>query len=116
MRSVVHNLLALGPLPAEDGATVERIHHFEEALAAISPPISDSEAEALVGLFGSDNCFGLSWTLLHLVETAPSWPIEACLNSTHSVWGQVLRDRALNSSCVHPNEVSSNTPLERSRD
>ena len=33
--------------------------------------MTDEEAKLLLGSFGPDDCFGLAWTLLHLIETAP---------------------------------------------
>ena len=94
MRAAVRNLIALGQLPAESSATAEGVRQFEEALHSIDPPLTDSEAEALVPLFGPDTCFGLSWSLVHLIETAPGWPIEACLASGQSAWVERLRERA----------------------
>jgi hypothetical protein len=94
VRTTVRNLIALGQLPAESAATVERVRLLEEALRSIDPPLTDSEAEALVPLFGPDTCFGLSWSLMHLIETAPGWPIEACFASGQSEWVQRLRERA----------------------
>lgn len=79
MRPKIVDLINLGTLPSEKGADVEKIRLIEETLAKIKPPITNEEAEALVKLFGEDSCFGLAWTLLHLVETAPDWPIEECL-------------------------------------
>jgi hypothetical protein len=95
VRTAVRNVVVLGQLPAENSATVDRVRQFEEALRSIEPPLTDAEAEALVPLFGPDNCFGLSWTLVHLIESAPSWPIEACLRG-QSGWVQCLRQRATN--------------------
>jgi hypothetical protein len=91
VRTAVRNVVALGRLPAENSATVDRVRQFERALRSIEPPLTDAEAEALVPLFGPDNCFGLSWTLVYLIESAPSWPIEACLRG-QSGWEQCLRE------------------------
>ncbi|MDX2851185.1 hypothetical protein [Actinacidiphila glaucinigra] len=33
--------------------------------------MTDEEAHALAGCFGDDECFGVAWVLLHLIETAP---------------------------------------------
>ncbi len=71
MRPEVIAFLNLGPLPSEeaDEATIERA---ETALHSIAPPLDDDEAEALMGCFGKDACFGLAWTLVHLIETSPA--------------------------------------------
>jgi hypothetical protein len=43
-----------------------------------------------VGLFGPDDCFGLEWSLVGLVETAPGWPLADCLENTDNEWIQGL--------------------------
>ena len=90
MRQEVRDLVKMGPLPDED-ATEERISEYERLLHCISRPLSDEEATALIGLFGPDDCYGLAWTLLHLIETAPSWPIEECLQDEDNQWIRRLR-------------------------
>jgi hypothetical protein len=52
--------------------------------------ISDAEVRGLVHLFGPDECYGLAWTLLHLIETAPGWPLHDCLQDTHNLWHERL--------------------------
>jgi hypothetical protein len=47
-----------------------------------------------VTLFGPDDCFGLGWTLLHLIETAPGWPIKAVLDGSQGEWIDRLRERS----------------------
>lgn len=68
---------------------------FEEQLSKVHTPISDDEAKALVRLFGPDDCFGLAWTLLHLIENAPSWVMEDAINGLEGVWVDRLRERAI---------------------
>jgi hypothetical protein len=48
----------------------------------------------LVKLFGPDDCLGLAWTLLHLIETAPGWPVESALVGLEGEWIDRLRERA----------------------
>ena len=40
-------------------------------LESVAKPVTDDEAAALAQLFGPGDCFGLAWTLVHLVESAP---------------------------------------------
>ena len=70
VRAEVRRLHALGPLPAEKGATEAGLVAHQAALEAISGPLSDDEARLLMECFGPDGCFGLAWTLLHLIETS----------------------------------------------
>ena len=62
-------------------------------LAAIKKPVTDEEANVLAGLFGCDDFFGMGWTLLHLIETAPNWSAEAYLENAGNEWVQRLKDR-----------------------
>ena len=109
MRRAVHELLALGPLPSEDEAEVEQLDRYEQLLHSIGRPVSDDEARVLVRIFplSDESCYGLAWTLLHLIETAPHWPLEDCLRDDRSEWVQRLRRgvenaRALEQASTEP--------------
>jgi hypothetical protein len=94
MQSAIETLVGLGPLPSSATATVPAVQMFEEQLSRVQTPISNKEACALVGLFGPDDCFGLAWTLLHLIETSPGWPIKGALDGLEGEWIDRLRERA----------------------
>jgi len=95
MRPEIARLVELGGFPSEEDATLEFLRQAEETLRGISQPLSNVEARALVGLFGPDSCFGLAWSVLHLVETAPGWPLQDCLENSENEWITLLRDRAV---------------------
>lgn len=95
MRPEVSYLATLGPLPAERGALPEIIARHQAALQSISRPVSDEEARAMVPLFGQDSCFGLAWSLLHLIETSPNWPLADVLSNCNNEWVARLRERAI---------------------
>ena len=94
IRDRVERLADLGSLPDEEAATEEQLEAFQALLENVVPPISNEEAGRLVGLFGPDECYGLAWTLLHLIETAPQWPLMDCLEDTQNEWIFRLRSRA----------------------
>jgi hypothetical protein len=94
IREQIRELANLGPLPDSE-ADADRIVIYEDLLASISPPVTDEEAGLLVKTFGSDDCYGLAWTLLHLIETAPSWPIKEYLQGNND-WIDLLRTRSEN--------------------
>lgn len=94
MQQAIISLLVLGPLPSPAVATVPTLQAFEEQLSKVQAPITDEEACALVKLFGPDDCFGLAWTLLHLIETAPGWPVKSALVGLEGEWIDRLRERA----------------------
>jgi hypothetical protein len=95
MRPEIRVLVELGRLPSEDDAEVELLERYETGLLQIEPPVTDEEAIALVGLYGDDGCFGLASTLIHLIETAPGWPINEVLAATGNPWILELKNRAI---------------------
>jgi hypothetical protein len=92
MREQVNELLKLGPLPSSE-ASAETIGRYQELLSSITPPVTNEEARHLTSLFGPDDCYGLAWTLVHLIESAPNWPVEEYLEGENE-WIGILRDRA----------------------
>jgi len=96
MRNAVERLVQLGSLPGADDVEEDRLIEFERLLKAIMPPVTDDEARALAKLFGPDDCYGLAWTLLHLIETAPGWPLQdvVALTGEGNEWTRRLRERA----------------------
>ena len=93
MRVEVADLVKLGPLPASTAA-VEEIAKHEKALGRIQPPVTDEEADALLRLFGPDDCYGLAWSLVHLIESAPHWPHKDALKAEGNEWTRRLRAAA----------------------
>jgi hypothetical protein len=84
----------LGPLPASSADETVIARH-ESLLHKIKKPVSDQEAALLVTLFGADDCYGLAWALLHLVETAPGGiPAKAPPNDSDNEWVRRLWARS----------------------
>ena len=96
MRACVIELVELGRLPEEAYATAPELDAFEAAIKAIGLPISDAEAVALLPVFpsGEGSCFGLAWSLLHVVETAPGWPCQAAQLNRSNPWIYSMLQRA----------------------
>lgn len=95
MRPEVTELVSLGPLPnARDAAEdALRFEEYERLLPLIKTPVSQSEADSLVTLFGRDDCFGLAWTVLHIVESVPGGPDVSRWHADND-WVQLLRERS----------------------
>ena len=93
IRSEVSELVRLGGFPSSKGVDLALIKRQQELLQSITPPISDAEARELIKLFGPDDYYGLAWTVLHLVEGTPNWPLADCLTSRSNEWVDRLRDR-----------------------
>lgn len=104
VRQEINTLYTLGPLPSEHDANPELIRKYEDLYRAIIRPITDEEARLLVKLFGSDGCFGLASSLIHLIETAPGWPLKDCLNNLDNEWIIVLRNRSIKGGLLSDSE------------
>ena len=94
MRPSVVAVLALGRLPDESVEDIDVWRRFEAALAALPERCLDDEAAALLDSLpdGEGSAYGMAWTLLHFIETAPSWPLWAELDD-RSPWVALLRRR-----------------------
>ncbi|MER7758164.1 hypothetical protein [Streptomyces sp. NPDC097619] len=93
MRAEVLTFVADGPLPdweAEDDELDRRVPQLE----AISKPVTGEEAAALVDCFGPDDCYGVAWTLLHLIETGPAPVLTAKPGPGANEWHHRLYERA----------------------
>lgn len=98
MRNEVNELLRLGSFPSSEDVIrskmVDLVKKYQELILSIEKPVTDEEAEALARIFGVDDFFGLCWTLIDLIETAPNWPIEESFGNIENEWTEMLRDRA----------------------
>jgi hypothetical protein len=95
VRAAVRELQKLGPFPSEDDAEVPQLKKIEELYRGITRPITDDEARILVELFGPDGCYGVASSFMHLIETAPGWPLKDCLEQLNNEWKVELRSRAI---------------------
>src|SRR4051812_13090582 len=92
IRQEIQDFVALGPLPSEQGQSDETIAMFEHALLKIAAPVTRAEAMMLTRSFGPDNCFGMAWSLLHLIESAPGG-LAIPSTADNNEWIQLLRAR-----------------------
>jgi hypothetical protein len=81
---------------------LERLERYSQLIVSIGKPVTDEEARVLASLFGPDDCFELEETLIHLVESAPGWPLWDCLEDTSNEWIQRLRRRLENAGISSP--------------
>ena len=101
MRSEVTELGKLGPLPSSDAILADPdgdalLKKYENLITSIKPPVTDAEARVLVWIFSPGDCFGLDWSLVHLIETAPNWPLSDCLETGCNEWVALLKQRIEN--------------------
>ncbi len=96
MRGEVRELVALGAFPPGGVADLQTLERQDALIRGLRQPATDDEARALCVLFGPDEYYGLTWPLLHFIESAPSWPIEECLTATANEWAERMRARVRN--------------------
>jgi hypothetical protein len=94
MQRVVDELMKLGPLTSSAKPDATKLEQFQTLLTQVVQPISNDEARALSTLFGPDDAFGLAWTILHITESAPGWPLEDVLGAPENEWIDRLKQRA----------------------
>jgi hypothetical protein len=96
MRSVVFP--ELPPIPSDATDDVKLLYLYEYLFRSIESPVTDEEARALITVFpvSPDSCFGLAWSILHAVETAPGWPLLDCLEDRENEWIERLCVRLRN--------------------
>ncbi|MEV5847614.1 hypothetical protein AB0M32_37205 [Streptomyces sp. NPDC051985] len=94
MRPEVQAFVETGPLPDWD-AREEEIDLRTRQLAAIPGPVTAEEAEALVACFGPDDCYGVAWTLLHLIETGPNPALTTQPDPDANEWHYRLYNRSV---------------------
>lgn len=95
VRQSVLDLAGLGPLPPSDHTTPEAVDQWYDRLTAITRPVNEAEALILLTLFGPDDCFGVAWSLLHLIETCKSGvPIYSKPSIDANEWLVRLWDRS----------------------
>ena len=95
VRQPIAELIAMGSFPSSKDVNLAEIKRQEELLNLIIRPVSDAEAKELIKLFGPDDYFGLAWTVVHLIESAPHWPLEDCLFTNNNEWMTRLKARSL---------------------
>lgn len=93
MQSAILALTKLGALPRCEDAHDDWLAKFQSYLLEIEQPVSNEDAAELAKLLGPDDCFGMAWTLVHAIETAPGWPLEEAISEANETWKNILRDR-----------------------
>ena len=91
LQPAVQELVTLGPLPHVDDPKWDITpNRWEEWINKIEKPVSDDDATALCGICGVDLSYGLGWSILYAIETAPSWPIVEAINLAPPYWKESM--------------------------
>ncbi|GAA4981198.1 hypothetical protein GCM10023205_57990 [Yinghuangia aomiensis] len=99
MRTEVQAFVADGPLPDWD-ASEDEIDRRCSRLDSIAKPVTRAEALALANCFGPDDCYGVAWPLLHLIETGPNPVLTTKPAPDDNEWRHRLWKRAVNAGLV----------------
>jgi hypothetical protein len=100
IRPAVVELIALGRLPTDEQSDIDpgRADRWAALVRQLYAEghVTDDEARALLGLLpeGDSDSFGVAWTLVHVIESAPGWPLRDVLDHAHGPWPDLLRARA----------------------
>jgi len=80
-----------------EGPDEARIESWVNALDAIEAPLSDEEAAALLACFPPDDStvYGVAWSLLHAIESAPYSASFLERLDDRSPWVIYMRERAI---------------------
>src|SRR5262245_19671060 len=71
-----------------------QVDQMQKSIEKIVPPVTLEEARLLLNSFGPDECFGLAWAVLHLIESAGGDVITEKPPPDANEWGRRLWDRA----------------------
>lgn len=99
VRASVVGLAGLGRMPtdARSEAEPDAADRWTAVVGELDEAgdVTDSEAEVLVRLLPEDDSesFGVAWTLVHVIESAPGWPLREALAQADGPWVEVLRRR-----------------------
>lgn len=113
MREAVIAFAAPGPFPSEQGLFGRRRGVVSQRLG---PSLDRSKMKTLASgpKFLNDDCFGAAWSLLHLIETAPGWPLQDAIAQAHPCWAEALRKRWLR-ECLVKSAAAFDGPRQRAR-
>ena len=103
MSSDVQAIVALGRMPSDEDEPDEGgIWRWQRALDALDAPLTAEEAVPLLECFPPDGSttFGLAWTLLHAIESAPYNAGFVEQLDDRSPWVRLLRDRAIRGGLI----------------
>ena len=100
IRPEIEELERLGPLPADDDddpGIDRKLFDVEHLLAAVDPPVTVEEGRVLAALFPRDGgtCYGLAWSLLHLIETLDADDLGAVVTGVNSAQGRKMFEQRL---------------------
>ena len=102
IRTELKQLLSMAPLSSASAPNVALLEQQGALVLQLTKPATDEEACAAIALFGEDGSFGLAWSVVTFVESAPGWPIWECIRSKSNDGVDLLRERLANAGYSDP--------------
>ena len=103
MQQAVRDILALTSVLSDD-LDFSIIEQAVPILDRLAVPIEGDDVEALLSPLpaNGDTVYGLSWTILHAIESSTEWPRWDLLVDTGNEWTRVLKLRLKNGGYEQP--------------
>jgi len=104
IRETVEEVQRLGRMPTDDEADMDeaRADRWEQLIQQLEQEggITNAEAGVLAMSLPSDDSdsYGVAWTTLHLIESAPDWPLTEVIDKISGPWQGRVRRRVENAS------------------
>ena len=105
MRAAVRELVERPGVILSDDAPPELVEWVDGLVSGLrGTKATDDEAIALLELISRSDrdMYGLNWSIVHFIETAPAWPIWPALMQTTGQWARELKIRLRNAGLVPP--------------
>ena len=91
---VVDELVKMGRLPSSDQADEGYLESFQALLGEVDGDLDKCDSIRLLQLLGPDDCFGLAWSIVHIVENCSEWPFLFEIPDIDPGWMSVLEERS----------------------
>lgn len=108
MQKAVCDLCGIAPKLTDD-LSVEQINAAQRCIEALVPPLSADDISALISVLpaNGDTAYGLNWSILHMIEAAPDWPVWDMLRDSENDWVISFRQRLANGGFEVPPDLDA---------
>jgi hypothetical protein len=91
---IIFELSKMGSLPDESAEIADGVlERYDELFQQIKSPLTEAEAVVIARLFPPVACFGMEWTIVHMLERSENWPSKALEAIVSRQWKMEMLDR-----------------------